>query len=161
METWKKIKCTEDYMISSLGRVKSLKNNKVNILKNVINNKGYYKVCIKIDNKIKTERIHILVAIAFLNHKPDGHNIVVDHIDNNKLNNNISNLQLITQRENSTKDKRIGSSKYVGVHFCNTIKKFIAKIRINGKSTPLGRFDKEEDARDAYLNKLNQINRGL
>lgn len=42
-------------------------------------------------------KVHLLVAESFLNHKTDGTNkIVVDHIDNDKTNNKLENIQLIT-----------------------------------------------------------------
>ena len=46
--------------------------------------------------------MHTLVAEAFLNYKRDGKTItgVVNHIDKNKLNNNIENLEVTTQRKN-------------------------------------------------------------
>ena len=55
--------------------------------------------------------------MAFFGHVPGGYKIVVDHIDNNRLNNHVSNLQLITQRENSSKDRKNGTSQYTGVVF--------------------------------------------
>ena len=50
---------------------------------------------------------HQLVAIAFLGHTPCGNKLVVDHIDGNPENNHVLNLQIITQRENLSKDKKI------------------------------------------------------
>ena len=95
MEIWKNVKGFEDYEVSELGNVKSLKLGKERILKNSIDKKGYYKVNLSNKGKTKTFKVHKLVAMAFLNHKPCGYKIVVDHIDNNPLNNNVENLQLI------------------------------------------------------------------
>jgi len=50
----------------------------------------------------KTCRAHVLVAMAFLDHNPDAYAIVVNHIDNNPLNNRLDNLELVTQRYNSS-----------------------------------------------------------
>jgi len=52
-----------------------------------------------------TKRVHSLMAITFLNHTYGDRKIVVDHIDNNPLNNNLSNLQIITNKENTIKNK--------------------------------------------------------
>jgi hypothetical protein len=52
-----------------------------------------------------TKRVHSLMAITFLNHKYGDRKIVVDHIDNNPLNNHLSNLQIITNKENTIKNK--------------------------------------------------------
>ena len=47
--------------------------------------------------------------MAFLNHKPNGNKLVVDHINNVKTDNRLSNLQIITQRKNTSKDRTGGS----------------------------------------------------
>ena len=120
MEVWKTIKGFEDYQISSFGNVKSFKNGKEKILKSHPNEKGYYNIDLYLNNKRKTIRVHKLVAEYFLNHKGDGSMLlVIDHIDNNKSNNRLDNLQVISNRENSSKTlKKIqvkNSYKYVGV----------------------------------------------
>jgi hypothetical protein len=111
--------------------------------------------------KIKTIKIHILVAMAFLGHKPDGtQKIVVDHIDNNPLNNNLTNLQLISQRENVSKDRKNGSSQYTGVSWGKNTNKWRSIIYINNKVKHLGLFTLEEDAAKAYQNALKMLNEG-
>ncbi|CAA6810324.1 MAG: HNH homing endonuclease [uncultured Sulfurovum sp.] len=164
-EIWKDIEGYEGlYKISNLGNVRSLdrvvtkSNNVVNRLKGKIlkpakNTSGYYNVIIYKNCKPKTYSNHQLVAMMFLNHKPDGFNIVVDHIDNNKLNNRLDNLQLITNRENVSKESR-GKSKYTGVSWRKNRNKWISTICINGKRKHLGSFINEIDAHYAYQNKL-------
>jgi hypothetical protein len=98
-------------------------------------------------------RIHVLVAVCFLNHKPEK-NVVVDHIDGNKKNNNVNNLQIITHRENISRGKKNKTSKYTGVSLVKNSKKWKSSIDKLGKKIYLGCFDKEEDARDAYLKAL-------
>ncbi len=109
MEIWKDIKGYEGYyQISDSGRVKSLKRkakhssgngyrtvNEI-ILKSIIDASGYVKVNLNKDGKIKTFTVHQLVAITFLNHMPCGHNLVVDHVDNDKLNNNVQNFVFLS-----------------------------------------------------------------
>jgi len=53
-----------------------------------------------------TKRVHSLMAITFLGHRYGNRKIVVDHIDNNPLNYHLSNLQIISMKENSTKDNK-------------------------------------------------------
>ena len=101
--------------------------------------------------------MHILVAMAFLGHKPDGHKIVVDHINGDKLNNRLENLQLITNRENVSKDRNGCSSKFVGVHWDKSTSKWKAHIAIEGKQKHLGRFSNELQAAEAYQLELNKI----
>jgi len=151
MEVWKSIEGYEDYEVSNLGRVKSFKVNKEKIMKGSVNSLGYYRVKLSKNKKKKLFNVHVLMAKAFFNHIPNGNKgLVVDHIDNNKLNNKLDNLQLISNRENSSKDKRNGTSKYIGVSWKSKEKKWVAQIQIKGKETYLGRFTNEEEAAEAY-----------
>ena len=149
------------YEVSNFGNVKSLGNDKTRkekILKPVLVGsigKYYYGLQLFKDGKRKIFKIHVLVAMAFLGHIPDGtHKIVVDHIDNNRLNNHLSNLQLISQRENASKDKKNGTSKYTGVCWDKAKNKWLANITINGIPKHLGYFFSEEEAHEAYQNAL-------
>ena len=143
------------YEVSNFGNVKSLTNDK--ILKPCLDGRGYYKVTLSKDGKTKTIRIHILVDTAFLGHKPDGYKIVIDHIDNNKLNNNLTNLQLISQRDNSSKDKKNGTSQYSGVTWHKNTNKWRSQITVNGKKKHLGYFKLEEEAYEAYQKALKEL----
>lgn len=72
---------------------------------------------------------------------------IIDHINNNPLDNRKSNLRIVTARQNSMNCKsRKGSSKYIGVSFDKKSKKWKAQIRPNGKQIYLGRFDDEIEA---------------
>jgi hypothetical protein len=155
---WKPIKGFEDYQISNFGRVKSFKKVNEKILKPGIDGAGYLSVVLSKNKKAKTKTIHQLVACAFLGHKICGHTLVVNHIDFNKLNNNLLNLEIITQRENASKKNIKSSSKYTGVFLCKKSNKWDSGIKINGKKEHLGRFNNELDAHNAYQNKLSQLN---
>jgi len=168
MEIWKEIKGYEDYEVSNLGRIKSLARTiyktdgntqtyKEKILKPNNDGNGYLRVCLTKDGKAKDKRIHVLVAEAFLNHVPNGMKLIVDHINAVKTDNRLENLQIITSRENSSKDKKGGSSKYTGVHWRKRDKKWIAQITINGKVKRLGRFKDETKAAEAYQIALNNL----
>lgn len=162
-EIWEDIVGYEGlYQVSNFGNVKSLGNEKTKkekILKAGLDGNGYLQVSLQINNIRKTFKVHKLVALCFLNHKPDGTNkIVVDHIDKNKLNNNLINLRLITNRENLSTQR--GTSMFVGVYFCKSYKKWISKIQVNGKQVSLGYFDTENSAKEVYEDALKLLENG-
>lgn len=151
------------YQVSNQGNVKSLERTvkhgdnfariKCKILKLQIAKDGYFVVRLCKNRSGKTHKVHQLIAMAFLGHKPCGYKLVVDHIDNNPFNNHLSNLQIITARENLSKDKR-GASKYTGVSWCKIKNKWKSAIQINGKGISLGYFTTEKEAAEAYNNRL-------
>lgn len=95
------------YEISTLGNIKSFKRDNIGSkIKPCIGSNGYYYVNIYFLGKRNNIPVHHLMAITFLNHTPNGYKLVIDHINNNPLDNKLSNLQLITQRENTIKDKK-------------------------------------------------------
>jgi len=163
-EIWKDITEYEGlYQVSNLGRVKSLErisvqNHKLNerILKSGVSSNGYLTVALHKKKTRKTFMVHQLVSIAFLGHKRNGYNVVVDHINNNPLDNSIENLQLTTARHNSSKN-RTGTSVYTGVSWHSRDNNWSSSIRINGKKIHLGSFNDELKAHEAYQNKLKQI----
>ena len=166
-EVWKDIPDYEGYyQVSNLGNVKSLTRNYLNKNGDLILLKeksliprytlGYYVVGLCKDGFCKNMRINILVAICFLNHKPDGNNIVVDHINEIKTDNRLDNLRLISHRENVSRNLK-GTSKYVGVYLSKKINKWVSKIIINGECINLGSYDNEEEAAEKYLNALNDF----
>ncbi len=157
IEIWKNIEGYDDYQVSSFGRVKSLKWNKEKILKQTSDGLGYVKVDICKNKKIKTFRVHQLVTIAFLNHKPNGMTTVVNHINFNKQDNRLCNLELISVRENSKLENIKTSSNYVGVSLNKIKTGFISRIYINGKSIYLGSFKDEKKASEAYQKALKNI----
>ncbi len=87
-----------------------------------------------------------LVAKAFIPNPDD--KLMVDHIDENKVNNGVSNLRWATRTENSHNIglKLNNTSGYKGVHFDNKSKKWQAQIRVNGKKIYLDSFLNKEDA---------------
>ena len=75
----------------------------------------------------------------------------VDHIDGNTLNNCISNLRLVTNRQNCQNRHRITSSIYPGVSWDKARRKWSSQIQINGNFKHLGRFSDEREAFESYL----------
>lgn len=99
------------------------------------------------------------MAMNFLSHTPIKENMVVDHIDNDPLNNHLSNLQVITTRQNTSKDRfrKKYTSKYIGVYWHKHAKKWHSSIGVGSKTIHIGYFNDELDAHNAYLNKLKTI----
>lgn len=77
------------------GQIRNIKTGR--ILKQRLNRYGYYITDIQIEKKNKTFEVHRLIAKAFLEVKVGKH---VDHIDRNTKNNNLSNLRVVTIKEN-------------------------------------------------------------
>lgn len=169
MEVWKDIPGYKGfYKVSDKGRVLSverkakIKNGffrrvSKRILKQRFDKDGYYFLNLNKNGKHKPCLVHTLIAMAFLNHKPDGLTIVVDHIDNNKNNNCLDNLQLITHRENVSKDLKNTKSKYTGVSKGKNKKKWLAYYKKNGLQKYIGSFDDELSAHHAYLKAVSEI----
>ncbi len=146
------------YQVSNFGRVKSFKRNNSKTLKNCIDTNGYYFVNIYKNRIPKKIQIAHLVWDHFGNGKRNGRVLQVDHIDNNKLNNRIDNLQLLSARDNVSKGYIQNgniTSEYTGVYKQN--KKWIACVCINGKQKYLGSFNNEYDAYLAYQKRLKEI----
>lgn len=95
------------YQISNLGKVKSLRFGKERIMKAFVGTGGYLHTQLKRDGKMSNLSIHRLVAIHFIHNnqnKPD-----VNHIDGNKCNNTVSNLEWCTKSENIQHSFKIGT----------------------------------------------------
>jgi hypothetical protein len=87
------------YQISSMGNIRSFKYNKPRILKARMNSKGYNYVNLCINGKFKSICNHRLVAKYFLD-KNKFNKYEVNHIDGNKNNNSLENLEYVTRLEN-------------------------------------------------------------
>lgn len=103
-EIWKDIEGYEGfYQVSNLGRIKSIggwcgaAKRKEKIRATSLTKDGYVKVRLLYKGKDKTERVHRLVAQAFI---PNTDNKdTVNHIDGNKQNNNVDNLEWVNRHE--------------------------------------------------------------
>jgi len=125
------------------------------ILKGNKNNK-YYEVLFNENNKrhyLKAHRLFFYWHHGFL---PE----LLDHKDRNRLNNKIDNIRESTHSgngRNSNKIKKKTSSKYKGVYYSKKYKKWVAKLTLNRKTIHIGHFDNEDDAGQAYNNKIREL----
>jgi len=97
-----------------------------------------------------TYRCTTVLMHRFILETPIG--LHTDHIDNNRLNNSRENLRICTNRQNSHNQSPIrkGSSKYKGVTWKNSNKKWCANIRVDGVQRHLGLFNTESEAAISY-----------
>ena len=155
MEEFKNIKGFENYEVSNFGRIRNIKTGRV--LKPKINKQGYYQISLSSDGIQYTKYVHHLVGTMFM---PNPENKkIIGHIDNNRLNNNIENLRMVSHQENcmTRKLSSRNTSNYKGISYDNQRKKWKAAIQINGKEYNLGRFDNIEDAVNCRVKKAQEL----
>lgn len=117
-EDWKEINgYFGDYLVSSLGRVKSIKRSTERIL-SVSTTTGYGQVNLCSEGYRTFEFVHDLVAGAFLGSKPTG--LIVNHKDGNKLNNCVDNLEYVSYSCNNLHAYNTGL-KSSGERHCRAI----------------------------------------
>lgn len=107
VEEWRLTTCSDEYEVSNFGRVRSKDmqvwngncyyTKKGRILRAGLTKSGYLTVCLR---GIGTKKVSILVANAFL--KKEDSNFFVNHIDGNKLNNNVGNLEFVSPSDNNS-----------------------------------------------------------
>lgn len=134
-EIWRDIAVFNgDYQESNYGRTKSFKHGKVKILKPSVSRNGYLYINLKSNGVHKRCLIHRLVAILFIpnpDNKPQ-----VNHIDGNKQNNRVDNLEWVTGSENITHAYELGLQKSGEQHhkskFTAEDVKFIRNVYVKG-----------------------------
>ena len=87
----------DNYFVSNFGNIKNSKTNKILKLNN--HRQGYKLINLYKNGIRKSFKVHRLVGLAFLEN-PDN-KPMIDHIDENKSNNNVKNLRWCCQKENS------------------------------------------------------------
>ena len=155
-EEFKKIDGYDNYEISNLGNVRNIDTGKV--LKTQKNRYGYYLVSLRKVGIKQTLKIHRLVALHFI---PNPENLrEIDHINQDKANNSISNLRWISRSNNNRNrpKKQNTSSKFMGVSFHKGAGKYRAEIRINNKHKYIGLYETEEDAGKAWDDYVKEHN---
>ena len=150
MESFKDVTGYEGhYKISNFGNIKSIKFDKEKILNQKIK-VGYKSINLSLNGKMETHSIHVLLMRVFFGYEMKK-GFVIDHIDNVRTNNRLDNLQVITIRDNVTKDRVGSTSKFTGVDFHKPSKTWRCRISINGRSKHLGNFKNEIDAKNSYI----------
>lgn len=166
MEIWKDIPNYEGYyQVSNLGRVKSLsrtiyKNgkhpflSKEKILKTILSSEGYPCVNLSIDGFKSFFNTRILVAMAFLNYKSGNKDIAIKTKNNIKVDSRLENLEISTRLEVMNKKHLKTTSKYSGVSWSKTAKKWMAYTTVNKKRKYLGYYSNELEAYNVVKKEL-------
>lgn len=154
IEIWKNIVNYEGlYQISNYGNVRNKKNL---VMKTTLDGKGYYKINLCKSGIKKSFRIHKLLALYFIENPENKEE--VNHIDGNKQNNDIKNLEWVTKYENRMHYEKIIRNVRRGVYFHKKNKTYIAQIcyRLNKQKIQknLGSFINKEDAYQAFFNEF-------
>lgn len=110
MEIWKDIKGYEGlYQVSNYGKIKSLRFDKEMIMTNRINSNGYVDIIFTKDGEGKSIRVHRIVGEHFLDNS-QGYP-VINHIDGDKQNNHVDNLEWCTYSHNNKQAYQQGLNK--------------------------------------------------
>ena len=146
------------YQVSNFGNVKSFKCGKEKQKKSTVNSSGYLNICLT-DNekKQRTIKVHVLVAMTFLNYKPNGkQDFVIDHKNEIKTDNRVENLQIISQRENIQKHHK-NKNGGLGCVFHPQTKKWRSRIHINGFNIHLGLFEEKKTCEKIFIKASKNI----
>jgi hypothetical protein len=130
--------------------------------------KAYFYIDIDDLDKVKKYKWHICNGYVVTNVEKDYfrlHQMIlgfpksgIDHIDRNPLNNRRNNLRLCNQQQNTANTGlfKHNSTGYKGVSWDKSRSKYMAKIKLNGRTVNLGRYACAEDAAIAYNNKAKE-----
>lgn len=155
-EVWKDIAGWEgSYQVSTCGRVKSLKYGKERILKPSKNSSGYLTVGLSIESRTFSKVIHRLVAIAFIPNPENKGD--VNHIDEDKTNNNVDNLNWMTRSENVN----WGTSRKRAVNTFHMNRSYKDKIKVIYPSGEIEIFNSAADISRAFGVSKGNVSRVL
>jgi hypothetical protein len=134
------------FRINSEGGLERLFRGKYwRVVKNIANCNEYCQVQYK-DKKYYYQRI----IWVLVNGDIIDNSLELDHIDNDRLNNKIDNLRLVTNRQNQQNRIQQKLQKKVGYTFDKKVNKWKAQIFINKKVINLGLYTSDEEASKAY-----------
>ena len=120
-EQWRSVVGFEGvYSVSNQGRVRRDKGGKGIvtglILKGSLTKGGYRLVILYDKPNQRAVTVHTLVAEAFIGPRPPGYE--VNHIDGNKPNNSVGNLEYVTRAENTRHANALGLRRYGEDWYC-------------------------------------------
>lgn len=120
-------------------------------LRTYVSGKGYHIVCLRVEEKKFSKRVHRLIATTFLDLELEQE---VDHINRNPADNRLKNLRVATRSQNNCntpgRGRWLKGTRLVG-------KRWQARIRINGENAHLGMFDIQHEAHAAYCKAAKEL----
>ena len=111
-----------------------------------LNHQGYYQL--GIGKKMKPY-VHGVIALCYLGEKPDGYQ--VDHINNNRTDNRLDNLQYLPKIDNDRKRLFYKKGQLIKGYSKTKYGRYRASVHVKGKYIDLGSYDTAEEARQAYV----------
>jgi hypothetical protein len=105
------------------------------------NRHGYLGISFRLNKKVYQVRNHRFIYYYFNKEIPEQ----IDHINRIRNDNRLENLRIVTNQENAF------NTNAKGYCWDKSRKKWLSCITLNGKQINLGRFDTEQEARQAYL----------
>ena len=151
MEEYRKIGFINGYEVSNNGNIRNQTTQKI-LACRIEKKTGYRQIHIR----HRTYYLHRIVASIFIDNPQVKR--CVDHIDNNKLNNNVSNLRWVTHSENKCNTGVYSNNKLGVKGVCMTKeKKYRASLTFNKHKYHLGHFETLEQAKQARLKKAEEI----
>lgn len=161
-EIWKDITGFEgNYQVSNYGRIKSLVSNGL-IMKTYVINSGYESIKFTVDKKRTSHLVHRLVAREFCEGYSD--NLDVNHMDADRLNNNSSNLEWVSRKENIQDSIKRGTFNIESAHKQARIKRRKPVIQKSLDGIIVGRFESIRSAGKAmgvHENSIGKACRGV
>ena len=142
-EEWRSLKglvpCGDYYEVSNLGRVRSTARNKLKLRKLIKGTDEYLQVRLHLNKEQHLYGVHRLVAIAFIPKPNDTDVFEVNHIDKNRQNNVVTNLEWLSHTANTqySNNKKVRCYTYPEMTFVGEFE----SIKIAGEELKIWRQD--------------------
>lgn len=159
-ETFKRSTTLPSILVSNKGRVIRDKYPVKRLLYPKPDKAGYCRVSETVEGKNIIKGVHQLVAEVFLGHTLCGHEKVVDHINHDKLDNRVENLQIVSNRINSGRKKKRAICTLPGVRL-NEWGRYYSEAVVKGENNYLGTYETEKEAHKAYVDFLREVGEEL
>lgn len=144
----------EGYYCTKRGDVYSVRKGYIDEIGHSLDKDGYLKVMlVDNDGHPKHFRKHRVIAMTYLGES----NLYINHINGNKQDNRVENLEYVTNRENQS-HWRLSRNYDIGVCWAKKEKKWRAYFQENRKWEHLGFYSNKNEAKQAYLNRLAKSN---